>query len=75
MTATPKHPEVHVEMVGQDGNAFAILGRVSRAMRKAGVSEKEKSAFMLEATLGDYNQLLRTVTKWVSVDLDEDDEY
>lgn len=77
MTATPKHPEVHVELVGQDGNAFSILGRVSEAMKRAKVPAEEQSAFQAEATSGDYDHLLRTVTKWVSVgaDEDEDDEY
>ena len=29
------------ELVGQDGNAFAIMGRVCRALRKAGQGDKE----------------------------------
>ena len=30
-----KYPEIEVELVGQDGNAFVILGAVRRAMRNA----------------------------------------
>lgn len=75
MRNTPKHPEVHVELVGQDGNPFSILGRVSEAMKRAKVPASEQSEFQAEATSGDYDHLLRTVTKWVSVDVDEDDEY
>lgn len=30
-----KYPDVEVELCGQDGNAFAILGRVARALRQA----------------------------------------
>lgn len=74
MSNTPKYPNVHVELIGQDGNAFAILGRVSRAMRRSGVSEEEQKAFSDEATSGDYDHLLRTVTKWVSVGAEDDDE-
>ena len=29
--AKPKYPEVVVRLVGEDGNAFAILGRVANA--------------------------------------------
>jgi hypothetical protein len=67
MATEVKHPEVTVEMIGQDGNAFAILGRVQRAMRRAGVPKEERDAFMAEATAGDYDHLLGTVMRWVDV--------
>lgn len=71
----PKYPDVHVELVGQDGNAFAILGRVNGAMIRADISREERDAFLAEATSGDYNHLLRTVTKWVSVDDEDEDDW
>ena len=49
---TPKHPEIRVPMVGEDGNAFAIMGRVTRAMRRAGLPPEEVAAFRDEATAG-----------------------
>lgn len=58
---------VEVELVGRDGNAFAILGRVGMALKKAGASKEEIDAFQKEATSGDYDHLLRTVQKWVEV--------
>ena len=33
-----KYPEVEVELVGQDGNAFVIMGAVSKALKRADVS-------------------------------------
>lgn len=63
----PKFPHVTVKLTGTDGNAFAILGRVRRDMKSAGVSEEEISQFSEEATSGDYNNLLRTCMKWVDV--------
>lgn len=30
------YPDVHVQLSGRDGNAFAIMGAVSRGLRKAG---------------------------------------
>lgn len=62
---TPKYPNVHVDLVGQDGNAFAILGRVRKALLSAGLGD-EFEAFHAEATSGDYDHLLRTVLAWVS---------
>jgi hypothetical protein len=61
----PKYPHVKVQLVGRDGNAFAILGRVTKAMRKHGVEKSEIDAFMQEATAGDYNHLLATTMRWI----------
>ena len=63
----PKYPDVEVQLSGQDGNAFFIVGRVARALRKAGVSEKEIDKFRTEAKSGDYSNLLSACGKWVEV--------
>jgi hypothetical protein len=62
-----KYPEVEVELVGQDGNAFAIMGRVMGALKKAGVAKEEIDQYYAESTSGDYDNLLRTAMAWVSV--------
>jgi len=66
-TNQPRYPEVTVKLVGEDGNAFAILGRVTRALRQAGVDQAEREEFMAEATGGDYNDLLAACMSWVDV--------
>jgi hypothetical protein len=58
MASTIRFPHVRVQLVGADGNAFAILGRVSKAMRRAGVSDDDVAAYFAEATAGDYDHLL-----------------
>lgn len=63
-----KYPHITVELVGHDGNAFAILGSVRREMRKAKVSQEEIDEFTEEAMAGDYNNLLITCMKWVNVE-------
>ena len=63
----PKYPDVTVTLVGQDGNAFAIIGRVRQALCLAGVPDEEIRGFTAEATAGDYDHLLQTVMKWVEV--------
>jgi len=60
-----KYPEVEVDLVGEDGNAFSILGRVQQAMRRAGVPTGEIDAYFAEATAGDYDHLLVTTMQWV----------
>ena len=62
-----KYPEIEVELTGQDGNAFAIMGAVSKGLRKGGVSKEEIDQCMNEMMSGDYNHLLRTAMAWVSV--------
>jgi hypothetical protein len=61
----PRYPEVQVQLTGEDGNAFAILGRTATALRRAGVSQEEVDAFFAEATSGDYDHLLATTMAWV----------
>lgn len=61
------YPDVHVPLVGEDGNAFFIVGRVSSALKQNGVSVEEVQEFQNEATSGNYDHLLNTVTRWVSV--------
>lgn len=62
----PKY-DIKVKLVGTDGNAFALLGKMQREMRKGGVPSDEIKTFMDEAMSGDYNHLLRTCTEWVDV--------
>ena len=50
-----------VELVGRDGNAFAILGRCQGAAQDADVPQKEIEDFIEEAMSGDYNHLLQMV--------------
>lgn len=64
----PKYPDVKVELSGQDGNAFYIIGRVSAALKRAGVPADEVKAFFDEATRGDYDNVLQTCMRWVDVE-------
>jgi hypothetical protein len=62
-----KYPNITVTL--SDGNAFAILGTVQRALKNAGAPAADVQAFIAEATAGDYDALLQTVTRWVEVDI------
>lgn len=64
---TPKYPHVEVQLTGTDGNAYAVLGEVQRALAKGGVGQAERDAFFTEATASDYDHLLRTCCAWVEV--------
>ena len=64
----PLYPHINVKLVGEDGNAFAIIGKVRQALRRNRVDETEVEAFTEEAKSGDYDHLLRTAMRWVEVD-------
>lgn len=61
-------------LVGEDGNAFAIMARVSQALRGAGQGNLV-SKYLKEATQGDYDHLLRTSMEYVDDVGCEDEEY
>ena len=52
--------------VGEDGNAFAIVGRVRQAMRRADVPREEIDAFEKEAVSKTYDHVLYTVMRTVN---------
>ena len=57
---------VEVQLVGEDGNAFAILARVEKALKQAGHRDLA-TEFMAEATSGNYDHLLQTCCQYVEV--------
>ena len=59
----PILPDVKVKLVGEDGNAFFIIGRCSKAMKRAGHADRVKE-FQDEAKSGDYDKVLSTCMKW-----------
>jgi hypothetical protein len=68
MTETVKYPNITVHLVGFNGNAFLILGRVQQAMRREGLSPDQIREYYEEATSGDYDHLIQTTMKYVNVD-------
>lgn len=62
-----KYPEIEVQLVGLDGNAFSIMARVGSALKKAGVPAEEIEEYYKQSKSGDYDNLLRTACEWVSV--------
>ena len=55
-----------VKLIGEDGNAFAIMGKVEEALRKSENPEMA-SKYLEEVVQGDYNHLLRVTTKYVNI--------
>jgi hypothetical protein len=57
-----------VKLIGQDGNAFAIMGRVKQALKSAGADKEYIDKYLSEATSGDYDHLLVVSMEYVEVE-------
>ena len=56
-----------VKLTGVSGNAFAVMGVVSRALRKAGFNQEYIDKYMQESMAGDYNNLLVVAHKYANI--------
>ena len=54
-------------ILGEDGNAFYILGKARGVAFDEGWSAEKIEAFLTEARAGDYDHLLRTCMKYFDV--------
>lgn len=52
-------PKARVQLAGEDGNAFAIMGLVSRGLLVVGASRQQIAEYRRLAMRGDYDNLLR----------------
>jgi hypothetical protein len=57
-----------VKLIGEDGNAFAIMGIVKKALMRAGADKEYVDKYLRESTVGDYSYLLAVSMEYVNVD-------
>ena len=55
-----------IDLAEVDGNAFAIIGAVSRALRRAGNDKSVVDTFAAEAMSGNYDHVLQTAIAYTS---------
>ncbi len=58
-----------MNLVGEDGNVFAILGRASRALKQAGMPEQAKEMFDRVTSSDDYYEALNIISEYVETEL------
>ena len=58
---------VKVKLIGKDGNAFFILGKVRKELKKAGYDKEFIDEYQKQATSGDYNHLLQVTMTYVHI--------
>ena len=65
MTEPKEKPTV--KLIDTDSNAFAILGRVKKALIRAGADKEYVDKYQEEAMSGNYNKLLCVTMDYVDV--------
>ena len=63
----PEKPQM--DLLGQDGNIFSILGRASRLLKRAGRKEQSDEMFQRVTACGDYNKALHIISEYVDTEL------
>ena len=63
----PKKPKM--QLIGQDGNIFAIMGRASRLLKNAGQSDKAKEMCDRVTASQSYSEALNIVSEYVETEL------
>ena len=62
-----KFPEVVVQLTDQDGNAFAVIGAVAKALKRAGKPDAAKEFTDAAFKCGSYDEVLQLCMKTVEV--------
>lgn len=57
-----------VELIGEDGNVFALLGKCTRALKKAGQPESAEALREEVFNSGSYDEALQIMAKYVDIE-------
>lgn len=57
-----------VKLIGNDGNAFAIIGACKQAAKRAGWTPQQVQQLQDEMMQSDYDHLLATATRYFEVE-------
>ena len=60
--------DVTVKLVGEDGNVFNIIGKVSRELKRAGFKDEAKQFQDEVFQCKNYDEVLQLVFKYVDVE-------
>ena len=56
------------KLVGEDGNVFNIIGRVSKTLKSAGLSDKAKEFTTKAFAAGSYDAVLNLCDDYVTIE-------
>ena len=67
-TLPTPHTNVTVELIGTDGNAWNLIGKVRQCLRRAKYSTEFIEQFTQDAMAGSYDDLLACIMRYVNVE-------
>ncbi|MDJ0464998.1 hypothetical protein [Streptomyces sp. H27-C3] len=67
MSEAPQYPEVAVQLSGEDGNVYSVIGRVQGALRKAGHRDAATEFSQAARAAQSYDEVLQLAMRTVDV--------
>ena len=58
-----------MELLGHDGNIFAIMGHASQLLRRVGMKDQSEEMVQRVTAYGDYYQALNIISEYVETEL------
>ena len=72
MNKEPLFPNVKINLLGPDGNAYAIMGIIARILRQMGKPQSEINEVLKEMMSSDYKHLCEIASNYVTLIGDEE---
>ncbi|TQE33052.1 hypothetical protein [Streptomyces ipomoeae] len=67
MPEAPQFPDVEVQLSGEDGNVFSVIGRVAQALRQSGHRGEAQEFAKAAYSAGSYDEVLQLAMRTVDV--------
>ena len=67
----PEPVKPSMQLLGHDGNIFAIMGTASRLLKRAGMAEQRKEMIERVTSCDDYNKALNIISEYVDTELSD----
>ena len=69
LTQEQQRQKPKMELLGQDGNIFGVLGRASRLLKEAGQKDQADEMFRRVTSSGSYEEALHIISEYVDTEL------
>ncbi|MFJ1837855.1 hypothetical protein ACIOJ9_28795 [Streptomyces sp. NPDC088175] len=67
MSEAPQHPDVTVQLSGEDGNVYSVIGIVQKALRRAGHHEAATAFGRTALGSQSYDEVIQLAMRTVDV--------
>ena len=71
LSEQPAPAKPSMNLIGEDGNIFSILGRASRLLQRAGMKAQSEEMVQRVTSCGDYYQALNIISEYVDTELSD----